>query len=194
MVKRRDQTRRLRPVFYQLRWDDQSLYIQSRIAAIIVRDAWCRAATDQKQTTVIEMYCVISNKLNKLYTVIDIVGLLNGTWESMLLTKHTYVEGELTKVFINRSNKELLTRCNKLRINDVYFNNDMRKTLDAACQDASLMEVCFKSPSANVFVTAVNLLVADDNEFKEKISKHARDIYYVLRKPLRRPKSKARTV
>lgn len=193
MVKYRT-TRRLRPAFYQVSWNGDALYMHSRISAIIMRDAWVNMAIKYKASGVVELNCVLGNKMNKLYDTLDVVSLLNGTWEATLLSKHSFEEGVLVNVVTNPKSKHLLTRCNKLRVNNVYFNNDMKKTLEIACMDTGLMNTLFKAPSANVFVAAVKLIIPDSNEYKQKIQRHARDIYYVLRKPERKPTAKPRKV
>jgi hypothetical protein len=147
-----------------------------------------------KQTGTVEMICVFTPQLKRLLHITDVVSVLNGTWDASTVSKHVFSEGELIKETINRSTKTLLTRCNKLRAGQVYFNNEMRKFLEHVCMDVNLVTLLFQSPSANVFVAAVKLLIPETHEYKAQIQKHARDIYYVLRKPERRPKSRPKSM
>lgn len=151
-------------------------------------------ASSKKLTGTVSLNCALNVTLARYYNLVDIVSLLNGTWDAIQISKHTFIDGVATDVVINKNAKSLLNRCNKLRINGLYFNNEIKKIMEVACSDVNLMNVLFKSPSANVFVTAVKLLIPDDNEYKQKIQTHARDIYYVLRKPERRPKNRPRSM
>lgn len=182
MVKKRP----WRVAFYFVKWNDNVLYMQSRIAAIMIFKEWANHACSIKGEHVVEVGGIAKPYMQQLMHSKDIVDLLNGAWDSFVVTRTTINDGVIVKTHTDPQYKAMHNQCNKLRIKGVYFNNTMRKALSAVCHNYDLLELCFRVPAANVFEALIKLIPEGDLKNKELIVKYARNIFYVMRKPYRK--------
>lgn len=162
--------------------------MQSRIAAIMVFKEWANVACKEHGEHVVEIGGIAKPYMQGLLHAKDIVDLLNGGWDSFIVSKTTITDGVITKTYTDPKYKAVHNHCNKLRIKGVYFNNTMRKALSAACHNYEIVELCFRTPAPNVFEAMVKLIPEEELKNKDLVVKYARNIFYVMRKPYRKTK------
>jgi hypothetical protein len=183
-----DNKRPWRAACYYIKWNNETLYIHSRIATLLIYKEWTASALKQRGLHTIEFGGVAKPYMQKNIYALDIVNLLNGGWDYFLVSKTEVVDGVITKSYTDNRYKHAHNQCNKLRIKGVYFNNTMRKALSMVLANYDLVEMLFRVPSPNVFEAMIKLLPEGDLENKEMILKYARNIFYVMRKPYRKTK------
>ena len=174
-----------RVAFYYVKLNNNTLYMQSRIAGLLIFKEWAAEAVKQEGEQVVEFGGVVKPHMQKIINAQDIVDLLNCGWDAFVVTRTTIKDGVITKTFTDPKYKSMHNQCNKLRIKGVYFNNAIRKSLSIVCRNYDLLELCFRSPAPNVFEAFIKLASEDQLEDKQNIVKHAKSIFYVLRKPYR---------
>ena len=175
-----------RVAFYYVKLNTNVVYIQSRIAALLVFKEWAAEALKQEGDQIVEFGGIVKPQMHKLINTQDIVMLLNGGWDAFVVTRVTIKNNQIIKTFTDPKYKSMHNQCNKLRIKGVYFNNTIRKALSVVCKQYDLIELCFRCPSPNVFEAYLKLLQDINEEEKELIIRHAKNIFYVLRKPYRK--------
>jgi len=162
--------------------------MQSRIAAIMIFKEWASAACKQSGEQIVEVGGVAKPYMQKIMNSQDIVSLLNGGWDYFVVSRTTINDGVITRTYTDPKYKSVHNHCNKLRIQGVYFNNTMRKALSYVCSNYDLIELCFRTPSPNVYEAMIKLIPEGDLPNKDLIVKYARNIFYVMRKPYRKTK------